>query len=55
LWAISDDEKLYARKMKCLVFLRGEGNEGEGGGEDVADGGSHDEGDGDDGGDWELI
>ena len=53
LWAISDDERLYARKMKCLVFLRGE----EEGGEDVAGAGSQGDGEGDDdgGGDWELI
>ena len=52
LWAIGDDKKLHARKMKCLVFLREQG-----GGDKVSDGENHSDGEdaGDDGGDWELI
>lgn len=61
LWAINEDSKLYARKMKCLGFSRGvakQGREGEEG-KTVVDDGSHDNEDGADGddeeGDWEML
>ena len=53
LWAINDEEKLYARKMKCLAFLRGEGREEEKSGELVVD--SVTLGEEDDEADWEML
>ena len=53
LWAIDDQDKLCARKMKCLAFLRGE-QEGQGGGDHGVDSGSPDDG-GDDDAEWEML